>query len=146
MATLNAPPSGKMDSTTVIIVVSDQPAHSDQGLRGSLFSCLSSLLPSAKWLQILIPLCWCAGGLGAVICANVVRSLFAAGHPFILLVDHNFTKPSQEARVYRKFSVAGSIFLSLSDSRVMYAFPSSSGVDSDFKLFRSSLVLLLISC
>ena len=59
---------------------------------------------------------------------------------------YNFTSPSQAARLKRKFSVAGGIFLSFKDSRVMYCLPSSSVVAKDFRLFRRSFVLLLISC
>ena len=61
------------------------------------------------------------------------------------ILCHNFTSPSHAAKLNKKFSVAGGIFLSFSDSRVIYAFPSSSSVANDFKLFRSSLVLLLMS-
>ena len=42
--------------------------------------------------------------------------------------------------------MAGGIFLSFKDSRVKYCLPSSSVVAKDFRLFRRSFVLFLISC
>jgi len=60
--------------------------------------------------------------------------------------NHICTSPSQAAKLKRKFSVAGVIFLSRKTSIVMYCLSSSPFTVKDFKLFINSLVLEAISC
>ncbi len=69
-------------------------AQSDQGLRCSLFTCWSSIIVICINNYIRIPLCGSAGQLEAVICANVLRSLFASGGPFMKNFKNHFQRKS----------------------------------------------------
>ena len=61
-------------------------------------------------------------------------------------LHYNCTNPSQAAREKRKFSVAGGILRAWRVSRDSESCPSSPAVAKDFRLLRSSLVLLATSC
>ena len=60
--------------------------------------------------------------------------------------SQNLTNPSEAAKLNKKFSVAGGIFLSFRASSDKDSFPESSSVARDLRLLRRSFVLPAMSC